>query len=191
MTGLPSTMVVEPEKIATLSYHLSFQIETGRRAHLTKSRDTQWPQPCARVPGASSDSASSGFARAGGIGVAPLGSLMAQVWSERWKTYCVAVCALHRSLPGPHGPCAAPSSGDQRHGQQRGSEWVAGRGAKEGAHVLAGGGVAQADRMGAGSKGREGDGAQHVVALAQAGVCRADDDGGGRGGAEDAGRKFY
>ena len=26
MTGLPSTMVVEPLKIATLSYHLSFQI---------------------------------------------------------------------------------------------------------------------------------------------------------------------
>ena len=49
MTGLPSTMVVEPEKIATLSYHLSFQIETGRRAHLTKSRDTQWPQSCART----------------------------------------------------------------------------------------------------------------------------------------------
>ena len=41
ITGFPSTMVVEPEKIAALSYQWSFQMATGRWAQCRKSRETQ------------------------------------------------------------------------------------------------------------------------------------------------------
>ena len=123
MTGLPSTMVVEPLKIATLSYHLSFQIETGRRAHLTKSRETQWPQSCARASAPvrrhCQQGCGAGGARYRSLAGAHLRLRLGEVVLVHQMVHAVdgvveRPCRQRRSV------WPSPRSGQRQHGDERG-----------------------------------------------------------------------